>query len=114
MKIWVDAQLSPSIARWFHNPPEIEAAAVRDLGLREAKDRQIFLAARQASAIVVTKDVDFVQLLEELGPPPQVVWITCGNTSNHRLGQILTTAWPAAKALLARGEPLVEISDEAR
>jgi predicted nuclease of predicted toxin-antitoxin system len=114
MKLWVDAQLSPSIARWFHDPPEVEAFAVRDLGLREARDRQIFLAARQASAIVVTKDVDFVRLLEELGPPPQVVWITCGNTSTARLWQILITAWPPAKALLARGEPLVEISDEVR
>jgi predicted nuclease of predicted toxin-antitoxin system len=114
MKLWVDAQLSPSIARWLHDPPEVEAFAVRDLGLREAKDRQIFLAARQANAVVVTKDADFVQLLDELGSPPQVVWITCGNTSNARLWQLLKTAWPAAKVLLTRGEPLVEISDEAR
>ncbi len=70
------------------------------------------MAARQASAIVVTKDIDFLHLLERLGPPPQVVWITCGNTSNARLRQILTTAWPAAKLLLARGEPLVEISEQ--
>ena len=113
MKLWVDAQLSPSIARWFRDDASEEALAVRDLGLRDAKDRRIFEAARKAKAVVVTKDIDFVRLLEELGPPPQIVWITCGNTSDVRLRQILATAWPAAKALLGRGEPLVEISDQA-
>ena len=113
MKLWVDAQLSPAIARWFSTASEIEAIAVRDLGFREAKDRQIFLAARQAGAVVVSKDADFVQLLEELGPPPQVIWITSGNTSNARLQKILEVAWPAARASLERGEPLVEIGEEA-
>ncbi|MEA2692197.1 MAG: hypothetical protein QOJ16_1584 [Acidobacteriota bacterium] len=112
MNLWVDAQLPPSIARWFRDASE-EALAIRDIGLRDAKDRQIFMAARQAGAVVLTKDVDFVQLLEELGPPPQVVWITCGNTSNARLRQILESAWPSARGLLVRGEPLVEISDPA-
>lgn len=110
MKLWVDAQLSPSIARWFRDASE-EALAVRDLGLRDARDRRIFEAARRANAVVVTKDVDFVRLLEELGPPPQIVWITCGNTSDARLRQILASAWPAARVLLGKGEPLVEISD---
>jgi len=31
---------------------------VRDLGLRNAKDRQIFFAAMQANAVVMTKDAD--------------------------------------------------------
>ena len=87
--------------------------AVRDLGLREAKDRQIFLAAKVASAVIMSKDSDFVRLLEELGPPPQVVWLTCGNTSNARLRLILLTAWPAAASLLENGEALVEIGDTA-
>jgi predicted nuclease of predicted toxin-antitoxin system len=112
MKLWVDAQLSPALAGWLRDAFGIEAAAVRDLGLREAKDLQIFMAARRASAVVMTKDIDFLQLVERLGPPPQILWVTCGNTSNERLRQILTTAWPAAQSLLARGEPLVEISEQ--
>lgn len=58
---------------------------------------------------MMTKDSDFVKLLEELGPPPQVIWLTCGNTSNARLKQILTKALPQAVILLESGEPLVEI-----
>ena len=106
MIIWIDAQLSPAIAPWL---TETFSQALRDLGLRDAPDREIFAAARSAAAVVMTKDSDFVKLLEELGAPPQVIWLTCGNTSNARLKQILTKALPQAVILLESGEPLVEI-----
>lgn len=109
MVIWVDAQLSPAIAAWLKGNFTLEARAVRDLGLREATDRAIFLAAKGVSVVVMTKDSDFVRLLEEFGPPPQVIWLTCGNTSNARLKQILVNALPQAIIHLESGEPLVEI-----
>jgi predicted nuclease of predicted toxin-antitoxin system len=107
--IWVDAQLSPAVAIWLTGTFGVQSVAVRNLGLREATDRAIFLAARSAAAVVMTKDSDFVMLLEEFGPPPQVIWLTCGNTSNARLKQILTNALPRAIELLKSGEPLVEV-----
>ena len=109
MTIWVDAQLSPAIATWLTSTFGVPSIAVRDLGLRESADRVIFLAARSASAVVLTKDIDFVRLLGELGPPPQVIWLTCGNTSNARLRQVLTKALPGALSLLNSGQPMVEI-----
>ena len=72
MTIWLDAQLPPSIATWITATIGIEAHAVRDLGLREAKDQDIFQAARTAGAVVMTKDSDFVELVRRLGPPPKV------------------------------------------
>jgi len=78
--------------------------------LRDAADPEIFWAARNTGAIVMSKDADFLRLLEQHGPPPQVIWITCGNTSNIRMREVLAVALPQALALLARGEPLVEIS----
>ncbi|HVQ39711.1 MAG TPA: DUF5615 family PIN-like protein [Pyrinomonadaceae bacterium] len=110
MTIWVDAQLSPAIASWLGETFKMRALALRDLGLRDATDREIFLAARRAGATVVTKDGDFVRLLEDLGPPPQVIWITCGNTSNANLKRILTGRLPRAIEFLRLGEMLVEIS----
>ena len=89
MTIWVDAQLSPAIAVWITNTLGLEAIALRDLGLRDAEDPEIFEAARAQQAIVMTKDSDFVDLVERLGPPPQIIWLTCGNTSNLRLREIL-------------------------
>ena len=110
MTIWVDAQLSPAIAVWITNTLGLEAVALRDLGLRDAEDPEIFEAAKAQKAIVMTKDSDFVDLVERLGPPPQIIWLTCGNTSNLRLREILSTILPRALELLASGETLVEIN----
>jgi len=59
----------------------------------------------------MTKNVDFVELVERLGPPPQVLWVTCGNTTNARLKQILSKCLPQAIPLLEDGERLIEITD---
>lgn len=112
MKIWVDAQLSPAIATWISNTFEVEAVALRDLGLRDAEDSEIFSAAKIKEAIVITKDRDFVDLVDRLGSPPQIIWLTCGNTSNARLREILSEAFPRALEFLAAGETLVEISED--
>jgi hypothetical protein len=52
MIIWLDAQLSPATAPWISRDFSVSAVAVCDLGLRNAKDSEIFFAARQANAIV--------------------------------------------------------------
>jgi len=111
LKIWLDAQLSPSLAVWLSRKFKLEAVAVRDVGLRNAEDREIFQAARKADVVVVTKDRDFVDLLERYGPPPKVLWVTCGNTSNARMRSVLTKEFPNALELLNGGESLVEITD---
>ena len=111
MILWIDAQLSPALARWMSDTFGVAAHAVRDLGLREAKDLAIFHAAREVGAVIMSKDSDFVLLLERFGPPPQLLWVTCGNTSNTRLQEVLLKGFPEARARLEQGEPLVEISD---
>ena len=57
MILWIDAQLSPALARWISETFGVAAHAVRDLGLREAKDFVIFHAAREAGAVVRVKTV---------------------------------------------------------
>jgi predicted nuclease of predicted toxin-antitoxin system len=111
MNIWLDAQLSPKLSHWLTVQFAVEAKAVRDLGLRDAEDKDIFFAAKQANAIMMTKDSDFIDLLERYDVPPQVIWITCDNTSNQYLKQILLKTFPQVLTLLASGEKLVEISD---
>ena len=111
MIFWFDAQLSPQLAPWLAQRFGVTAYAVRDLGLRDATDRAIFVAARAAGVVVITKDRDFPDLLARLGPPPQVIWITCGNTSNTRMRQIFEALFPQALLLLQGGDALVEITD---
>lgn len=112
MTIWVDAHLSPGIASWISSTLGIEAIALRDLGLRDAEDTEIFEAAKAQQAIVMTKDSDFVDLVERIGSPPQIIWLTCGNTSNARLRYILSEMLPRSLELLKSGEALVEISGD--
>ena len=109
MIIWIDAQLSPIIAAWINTRFAVQAVAIRELGLRDSTDREIFVAAKAENAIVMTKDSDFIQLLDYYGPPPQVIWLTCGNTSNDRLTEILAQTLQDAIDLLNAGESLVEI-----
>ena len=111
-EIWIDAQLSPALAAWINrNYNDLEARSVRSVGLRDAEDEEIFQAAREASAVVMSKDSDFLNLLERCGPPPKVIWVTCGNTSTQRMRKILKQMLRPAMEMLEGGEVLVEIGD---
>lgn len=110
MRLWLDAQLPPKLAEWINQQGlALEATPVRDLGLRDALDPEIFQAAREAKALVMTKDRDFINLLEKNGPPPQVIWLRTGNSSNQALQNTLSTTLATALDLLRSGEPWVEI-----
>lgn len=109
MTIWVDAQLSPRTARWISENFPVVALPLRDLGLRDSSDEDIYSAARIAGVIVITKDNDFVRLLERMGSPPKIIWLTCGNTSEMALQRILMVHLATALSLLQGGEDLVEI-----
>lgn len=109
MIVWVDAQLSPALALWLEREFDVKAFSARYLDLVKAKDPEIFQAAREADAVVITKDEDFVILLSRLGPPPAVIWLRCGNTSNAHLKQLLHKTFPSAVAKIEAGDSLVEI-----
>ena len=111
MKLWLDAQLSPALARWLEQAFEMEVLSVQaESTLVSASDDEIFRAARAAGAVVMTKDRDFVDLLKRHGPPPLVLWLTLGNTSNAVMKEVLRTALPKALDQVSNGEALVEIS----
>ena len=82
------------------------------LGFRDAEDASIFHEARAVGAIIVmTKDQDFVDLITQYGPPPQILLVTCGNTSNTHLRSLIKRVFPNVLEILQTGEPLVELSD---
>jgi predicted nuclease of predicted toxin-antitoxin system len=111
MKIWVDAQLSPAIAVWItENFEQLEAVAIRDVGMRDAEDTVIYFSAKDANVTVMTKDSDFIELQKRHGVPPKVIWVTCGNTSNASLKKILVANLQKAVELLEGGENVVEIT----
>lgn len=110
MKIWVDAQLPPTLADWLTNNFGLEAVALRDLSLRDARDIEIFEAARVKNAVIMTKDSDFIDLVCRLGTPPQILWLTCGNVTNRNLRELLSATLTRALEQLQQEEMIVEIS----
>ena len=83
--------------------------SLRDLGLRDATDGEIFKAAQHAKVVVISKDGDFVEMVSRYGAPPQLLWVTCGNVTNLQLQKVFGNTFPAAIALLAAGEQIVEV-----
>ena len=110
MTLWLDAQLPPRLAGWIEANLQMKAVAVRDLGLRDSSDREIFEAARVATAILISKDSDFVELVLGRGSPPKLIWITCGNVSNANLQILCKSKLREAIKLLEGGDDIVELA----
>jgi predicted nuclease of predicted toxin-antitoxin system len=109
MIVWLDAQLPPLLAQWMTNDLGVDAKSLRALGLRDAADRDIFAAARSCGAVLISKDSDFVDLVQAHGPPPQLIWLTCGNVTNAKLRLVFGHSWSRVAGLLSGGEPIVEL-----
>jgi predicted nuclease of predicted toxin-antitoxin system len=107
--IILDAHLPPGLAIWITTNFQVECYSAHFLNLRNAEDTEIFSIARARNAIVITKDEDFVSLLNRNGSPPKVIWLTCGNTSKNRLKEILSANLIPALELLQNTD-LVEIT----
>lgn len=102
--------MPPAIAGWLAQQFGGEAITLDAVSLRQAGDLEIFEYARKAGYVIMTKDDDFVDLVTRLGPPPQVLWVTCGNVTSAALRDLLVAAFPAALEHLQAGEPVVEIA----
>lgn len=75
-RVWVDAQLPPVLALWLARDYGVDAEHVNEIGFLGEDDAVIFTPARAGgAAVVITKDDDFVRLLERHGPPPHL----CGS-----------------------------------
>lgn len=102
MTIWVDAQLSPRLARWITANFPLTAQPLRDLGLREAEDDDIFAAARSADVILLKKDSDFIRLLEKHGSHQRSCGLPAAIRRRQRysgfLDSIFQRLWGCSKA----------------
>ena len=109
MKFWIDAQLPPLLAEWLAAQFNVEAFSLRTLGLRDASDAVIFQAAQQQGIVIISKDSDFIELVSRYGPPPQLIWVTCGNVTNRQLQIVFNKTFAESLELLEAGQVMVEI-----
>jgi len=47
--------------------------------MSDADDRLIWQFAIANGFVIVTQDSDFAEMAALFGPPPQVIWLKCGN-----------------------------------
>ncbi|HKP77409.1 MAG TPA: DUF5615 family PIN-like protein [Longimicrobiaceae bacterium] len=88
MKLLFDQNLSWKLVRVLADAYE-GCAHVRNLGMAEASDTEIWSYAAQTGFTVVTKDSDFLQRSLRLGFPPKVVWLRLGNCSVQASADLL-------------------------
>jgi predicted nuclease of predicted toxin-antitoxin system len=108
VRFLLDAQLPPSFADVFSAAGH-EAVPVREVGLREATDGEIWRFARAEGMVVVSKDEDFAVRVGQVGPPPSVIWLRAGNVSKRALVAWFAPLLPGIVAALEAGEPLIEV-----
>jgi predicted nuclease of predicted toxin-antitoxin system len=100
LKLLLDQNLSrrllPDLAPHFPG-----SAQVQLLGLETATDLALWEFACAQDFTIVTKAVDFLELLVVRGFPPKVLWLNCGNLSNAALRDRLLSRVAEIQAFLA-------------
>jgi predicted nuclease of predicted toxin-antitoxin system len=89
MKLLIDQNIShriiPVISELFS-----ELTHVRNVGLKDKSDYEIFMFARQNNFnAVISLDEDFVHILQTFNSPPKIIWLKTGNCSTTQLAQLL-------------------------
>jgi len=92
MKLLLDANISWKLIKIL-TPVFGECAHVDLIGLSiPANDKDIWDYALNNKYIIITKDNDFLDLLEIKGYPPKVVLIKTGNNNSKTLAELLIDA----------------------
>jgi predicted nuclease of predicted toxin-antitoxin system len=108
VRFLVDAQLPPALARLLTRHGHV-AEHVHDLGLGHATDREISRIASDSSAVLITKDEDFADLVALGGTDVAVVWVRTGNTTRRALLEWFVPLIERIVATVDDGERLIEL-----
>jgi predicted nuclease of predicted toxin-antitoxin system len=109
MKILLDANISYKFVNKL-TPIFGECNHVDLIGLNvPAQDLDIWKYAHDNDYIIITKDGDFLNLLELKGFPPKVVLLKTGNNSSKALMELLIKIKPMIEELEKNEYGLLEI-----
>jgi predicted nuclease of predicted toxin-antitoxin system len=99
----LDQNLSPKLTDWFAERG-VDAVHVRNVGLRDATDHQIWQRSLAEQRIIFA-------LMSRSNPNKlvRVVWCRIGNIRNRDFLLWLEDRWPKAEALLADGHIVIEL-----
>ena len=113
MKLLYDQNLSPRLVGRF-SALFPDSRHVRDVGLSEAADPDIWDFAASNDFAIVSKDNDFVQLALLRGAPPKVIRLHVGNCTTDRVESVLRSGSQAIDAFDRDPEASLLVLPEAR
>jgi predicted nuclease of predicted toxin-antitoxin system len=103
----LDQNMPVSLCGWLAARGH-SAEHIRYIAMRDAPDQDICLEAKRRQAIIVTKDKDYVALVEK-EQILQLLLIRTGNKTTAELFHVLDAGWADVEARLLRGQGQVEI-----
>ena len=108
MKLLIDAQLPPALARAF-TEAGFPARHVRDVDLTRASDDTLWAFARRQGYAIVSKDEEFAARWARGDRAVAVVWVRVPNCTTAALLARLVPSLAEIAALLDAGETLIEL-----
>lgn len=102
-EIWLDTHISSIIAKWLKEDFGYICKSAFILKLYGLNDMEIYRKAKAAgNVIILSKDSDLVQIVQQFGPPPKVISLTIGNSDNRQLYTFLKERIEHAVRLLTQ------------
>ena len=83
-----------------------EAKQVRQLGIENDLDIDIWQFAKENNYTIVTFDSDFYDISNLKGHPPKIIWLRIGNTTTNFLAQIISSKANLIKEFIQNDEYL--------
>ena len=88
MKLLFDQNLSPRLPRLLADLYP-DSMHVREVGLRDASDAEIWEYAKDNGFVIISKDSDFQQRSLLYGHPPKFIWLRLGNCPVKPIEELL-------------------------
>ena len=99
MKLLFDQNISFRLIKRVSNT-FTEAKQLRELGLENKTDRQIWEFAKENGFAIVTFDADFFDLSNLFGSPPKIIWLRTGNLKTNELSELILHRFEIIKEFL--------------
>ncbi len=89
-ELWLDNHFSSLLAKWLKEETGWTVKSSYTTKLDRLNDHQVFMKAREAgNTVLLTKDGDLNHLLHQFGPPPRIISVGIGNSSNQEVFDFL-------------------------
>ncbi len=89
MRFLIDQAVSPLLVEWLREAGH-DAHHVRERGRSRARDEEIFAAASEEEAVIVTADLDFSRIIALSGrSQPGLILFRAGNLSDEQMLDLL-------------------------